>query len=63
MSEKKWIKDWPKSRGIFRCRVDGKEKVLTHHYCELNGKHWWSTTDGHDVVGFNIEWCEKIKIV
>lgn len=63
MSKETWKKDWPKQRGIYRCKVDGKPMVLTHHFCELNGRHWWSTTDGHDVVGCNIEWSEKIKIV
>lgn len=54
---------WPKDRGIFRCLVDDKPMILTHHYCELNNRHWWSTTDGHDVVGCKIEWIEKIQIV
>lgn len=60
--EKTWKEGWPKSRGLYRCRVDGEEKILTHHYCALNNRHWWSTTDGHDVVGFAIEWREKFRI-
>lgn len=57
MSE--WNKGWPDKRGLYRCRVDGKEKFLVHHHCELNGKHWWSDTKGFDVVGCQVEWQGK----
>lgn len=60
MSE--WKTDWPKERGIYKCKVDGKPMVLTHHYCVNNNKHWWTTTAGYDVVGCKIEWNEKITI-
>ena len=60
MSE--WKKGWPKDRGLYRCLVDGKPKALTHHYCVLNGRHWWTTTSGHDVVGCEIQYSEKISI-
>lgn len=57
MSE--WRKGWPKQRGLYRCRVDGDERLLVHHCCDLNGKHWWSDTKGFDVVGCTIEWKDK----
>lgn len=54
--------DWPKDRGIYKCLVDGKPMVLTHHYCSNSDRHWWSTTAGYDVVGCKIEWIEKLTI-
>ena len=51
-----WRSDWPDRRGLYRCKVDGKETVLVHHRCDLNGRHWWSDTKGFDVVGHRIEW-------
>ena len=66
MSEKKpkektkakveWNKGWPQDRGLFKCRVDGKETYLVHHRCDLNRRHWWSDTKGYDVIGCSIEW-------
>ena len=53
---------YPEKRGLFKCLVDGKKMVLTHHYCANNNKHWWTTTDGYDVVGYNIEIIEELKI-
>ena len=51
-----WKNGWPDKRGLYRCKVDGKETVLVHHRCDLNGRHWWSDTRGFDVVGHRIEW-------
>ena len=51
-----WKNGWPDKRGLYRCKVDGKETVLVHHRCDLNGRHWWSDTKGFDVVGHRIEW-------
>ena len=52
----KWKSGWPEKRGVYKCRVDGAEQFLTHHSCDLNGRHWWSTLRGFDVVGCKIEW-------
>lgn len=53
---------WPKKRGLFECVVDGKRMALVHHFCENNGKHWWTTTSGHDVVGCDIKWGKEITL-
>lgn len=50
---------WPKERGLYKCKVDGKEKYLVHHTCDLNGRHWWTDTRGFDVVGCKVEWLDK----
>lgn len=68
MSEKKkdkvvWNKGWPAERGVYQCRVDGKEQHLVHHRCDMNRRHWWSTMNGFDVVGCKIEWTgEPISV-
>lgn len=54
----KWNEGFPEKRGIYKCKVDGKETVLTHHKCNLSGKHRWSTVDGYDVIADKIEWSE-----
>lgn len=53
---------WPDKRGLFKCIVDGQKKVLTHHYCENNNKHWWTDTRGYDVIGYDIQVIEEYKI-
>lgn len=52
-----WKEGFPERRGIYKCKVDGKETVLTHHKCDMSGKHRWSTVDGYDVIAEKIEWC------
>ena len=59
MTEKEWHDGYPEKRGLYHCLVDNKPMVLTHHRCDLNGRHWWTTTDGFDVVGCEIKWGEK----
>lgn len=53
---------YPDKRGLYKCIVDGKKMILTHHYCENNKKHWWTDTRGYDVVGCNIEVVEPFSI-
>lgn len=62
MSSEEWKSGWPEERGLYHCKVDGEKKALVHHYCCNNGKHWWSTTSGHDVVGCEILWRDKIVV-
>ena len=63
MSESEFIAGWPKERGLFKCLVDGKEKYLVHHMCDITGRHWWSDTAGYDVVGCQIRHSkEKVDI-
>lgn len=62
MSNEEWKDGWPAERGLYHCLVDGKKMALVHHYCCNNGKHWWSTTSGHDVVGCEILWRDKIVV-
>lgn len=60
--EKEWKDGWPEKRGTYHCKVDGKEMALTHHICTANGRHWWSTTNGYDVVGCKIQWSDQVTI-
>ena len=46
-----YIKGFPTERGLYRCKVNGKEQTLVHHYCGMNRRHWWTYTSGHDVIG------------
>ena len=62
MSNGEWKDGWPAERGLYHCLVDGEKRALVHHYCCNNGKHWWSTTSGHDVVGCEILWRDKIVV-
>lgn len=41
---------WPDKKGLYKCKVDGKERTLHHHHCKDNGRHWWTYTDGSDVI-------------
>ena len=50
---------FPKERGMYRCKVDGEEKILVHHVCVVNDRHWWSDTLGYDVVGYQIQFQDK----
>ena len=60
MAEKLEYKDgFPEERGLYKCKVDGKEQILVHHLCQVSGKHWWSDVLGYDVVGFKIEFQDK----
>ena len=64
-NETLWYEGFPYERGIYKCRVDGKEQYLVHHKCNCNRKNpsWWSTINGQKVEGKIIEWTgEKIKI-
>lgn len=45
------VKGWPEARGLYRCKVDGKEQILVHHYCGDTKRHWWTDTAGYDVIG------------
>ena len=29
-----WNKGYPEKRGVYKCRVDGKEQYLVHKRCE-----------------------------
>lgn len=59
----KYIEGFPTERGLYRCKVDGKEKVLVHHICMNNGKHWWSDAAGYDVIANKITFCdEKLNV-
>lgn len=60
--EKDWKAGWPEKRGIYHCKVDGKEMALTHHVCTMHNRHWWSTTNGYDVVGCEILWSDQVTI-
>lgn len=42
---------WPDERGLYRCKVNGEEVVLVHHYCGNTKRHWWTYTSGHDAIG------------
>ena len=53
-------KGYPTRRGVYRCKVDGKEMWLSHRTCDLTGRHWWATVDGHDVVGCKVEWSDEM---
>lgn len=57
-----WKMGFPKERGIYRCRIDGREeKCLMHKCCELTDRHRWMTLDCRDIVGHAIEWTgEKL---
>ena len=58
-----WHEGFPEERGVYKCRVDGKEQYLVHHKCEMNKRSWWSTLIGQDVVGYLVEWTgNKVKI-
>ena len=50
---------FPEERGLYKCKVDGKEQILVHHVCLNSGKHWWSDVIGYDVVGFQIQFQDK----
>ena len=59
----KWNQGFPEKRGVYRCRVDEKEQYLIHKRCDMNGRHWWLTMNGFDVVGCKIEWTgDPIRI-
>ena len=54
---------YPEERGLYKCKVDGKETYLVHHFCANNCKHWWSDTAGRDVIANKIEFInEKVNI-
>ena len=53
---------YPNERGLYKCKVDGKETYLMHHFCANNCKHWWSYTSGQDVIANKIQYTgEKLK--
>ena len=54
-----WQKGYPDTRGLYRCKVDGQEKILVHHVCVINDRHWWSDIKGYDVVGCEILFQNK----
>ena len=54
-STDEWREGFPDERGLYKCRVDGQEKYLVHHFCVNNCKHWWSDTAGRDALGHKIE--------
>lgn len=59
MSKKEWKSGYPRKRGIYKCRIDGKEEQpLMHKCCEITDRHRWMTLDGQDIVGHAIEWKE-----
>lgn len=49
-----WHTGFPDKRGLYHCKVDGKETYLIHHCCDMTNKHWWSDSRGFDVVGCEI---------
>lgn len=42
----------PLRKGLYVCRVAGSDvqRVLHYHYCEHNGRSWWTDTAGYDVT-------------
>lgn len=54
-----WNKGYPKERGLYKCKIDGKEETLIHRRCDISGKSYWMKLNGHDVVGFEILWDDK----
>ncbi len=57
--QNKFVEGYPTERGFFLCKIGNEEKVLVHHICTMNGRHWWSDTQGNDVVGHEIKFCDK----
>ena len=55
----KYQEGYPNERGFYKCKVGDEEMILIHHICTVNGRHWWSDTTGHDVVGHEIKFCNK----